>query len=398
MMHRPLRIIDILTHAAEFCGDQGLVSARVEGDIHRQSYTATLARVAQLAHASRELGIGTLAWNGHRHFELYYGVAGLGAVCHTINPRLSQEQLIYIIRHAGDRMLFLDLTFVSLVETLLPDLPEDLRLVLMTDRAHMPKTTLDVRCYEDLLVGQPTEYHWPDLPEETASGLCYTSGTTGQPKGALYSQRSTVLHAMQVPMCQTSSFRAGRRVFGVEFKIVDEAGQRLPHDGVATGELYVRGNTVISGYFENAGASDAAMDADGWFGTGDVASVGPDGQLIIRDRAKDLVKSGGEWISYIDLENAAFSHPAIHACAVIAVTHPIWDERLVLLAVAAGEARPALDEMRAHMAPHFADWQLPDDLVWVADLPLTATGKMSKLTLRGRFTDYGHLDLRGSEA
>jgi fatty-acyl-CoA synthase len=221
MMHRPLRIIDILTHAAEVTADQGIVSARVEGGIHRQTYPETLRRVAQLGHALGGLGvrtgdrIGTLAWNGYRHFELYYGVAGIGAVCHTINPRLSHEQLIYIIRHAGDRMLFLDLTFVPLVEALLPDLPRDLRFVIMTDRAHMPETTLEALCYEDLLAGQPTEYDWPDLPEETASELCYTSGTTGHPKGALYSQRSTVLHAMQVPLCQTSSFDAGRRVMPV---------------------------------------------------------------------------------------------------------------------------------------------------------------------------------------
>jgi fatty-acyl-CoA synthase len=543
MMHRPLRIIDILTHAAEVYADQGIVSARVEGDVHRQRYPETLRRVAQLAHALDAPGlrtgdrIGTLAWNGYRHLELYYGVSGVGAVCHTINPRLSHEQLVYIIGHAGDRVLFLDLTFVPLVEALLPELPGDLRFVIMTDRANMPETTLDALCYEDLLAGQPTAYDWPDLPEETASGLCYTSGTTGHPKGALYSHRSTVLHALQVPLCQTTSFRAGRRVmpvvplfhvnawglpytaplagmtlvmpgpnldgaslfrlmdaeqvysawgvptvwagllaeieaqgripqgfgdlvvggsaaprvmieayeahgvnvaqawgmtemspigshgvlppalddapeaeriaakccagrrvFGVEFKIVDDAGQRLPHDGEATGELYVRGNTVISGYFENAEASTAAMDEGGWFGTGDVASVGAGGQLIIRDRAKDLVKSGGEWISSIDLENAALSHPAIQACAVIAVAHPTWDERPVLLAVAAGAARPTLDDMRAHMAVHFAEWQLPDDLLWVDDLPLTATGKVSKLTLRERFRDYTHPDLRGAEA
>ena len=539
MMHRPLGIIDILSHATEVYPDQGIVSARMEGDIHRQTYPETLRRVARLAHALDGLGIttgdrvGTLAWNGYRHFELYYGISGRGAVCHTINPRLSHEQLVYIIRHAGDRVLFLDLTFVPLVEALLPELPGDLRLVILTDRAHMPETTLDALSYEDLLAGQPTGYDWPDLPEETASGLCYTSGTTGHPKGALYSHRSTVLHAMQVPLCQTSSFRAGsrvmpvvplfhvnawglpytapltgmtlvmpgpdldgaslfrlmdaervfsawgvptvwagllteieaqgripqgfgdlvvggsaaprvmieayegrgvnvaqawgmtemspigshgvlppalddapeatriaakccagRRVFGVEFKIVDDGGHRLPQDGAATGELYVRGNTVIDGYFENPEASEAAMDAEGWFGTGDVASVGPGGELIIRDRAKDLVKSGGEWISSIDLENAALSHHAIKACAVIAVAHPVWDERPLLLAVAADGTRPELDDLRAHMAPHFAEWQLPDDLLWVDALPLTATGKVSKLTLRDRFADYLHPDLR----
>ena len=543
MMHRDLRIIDILTHAAEAHGDQGIVSARVEGDIHRQSYGQTLARVARLAHALEGLRvgrgdrIGTLAWNGYRHFELYYAVAGMGAVCHTINPRLSREQLLYIIHHAGDRVLFLDLTFVPLVEALVPDLPQGLRFVLMTDRAHMPETTLDALCYEELLDGQPESHEWPEFPEETASGLCYTSGTTGNPKGALYSHRSTLLHAMQVPLCQTSSFRAGqrilpvvplfhvnawglpytapltgmtlvmpgphldgpslfrlmeservwsawgvptvwaglleeieaqnrvpegfgdlvvggsaapkvmieayeargvnvaqawgmtemspigthgmlpaalegapeperiaakccagRRLFGVEFKIVDDEGTRMPHDGQASGELYVRGNSVISGYFDNPQATAAVMDAEGWFGTGDVASVSPEGRLVIRDRAKDLVKSGGEWISSIDLENAALSHPAISACAVIAVPHPKWDERPVLVAVAAGQARPDLAEVQAHMAAHFAAWQLPDDLLWIEALPLTATGKVSKLTLRAQFADYVHPDLREAGA
>jgi fatty-acyl-CoA synthase len=543
MMHRPLRIIDILRHAAQAHGEEGVVSARVEGDLHRQSYAQTLARAGQLAHALAALGVGmgdrvaTLAWNGHRHVELYYAVSGMGAVCHTINPRLAREQLLYIIHHAGDRILFLDLTFVPLVEDLLAELPRGLRFVILTDRAHMPESALEALCYEDLLAAQPADYDWPDFPEETASGLCYTSGTTGHTKGALYSHRSTVLHALQVPICQTSSFRAGRRVlpvvplfhvnawglpyiapltgmtlvmpgphldgaslfrlmegeqvfsawgvptvwagllaeikaqgripggfgdlvvggsamprvmieafeargvnvaqawgmtemspigthgvlpprydqasaaeriaakycagrrlFGVEFKLVDDEGRRQPHDGCAVGELYVRGNTVISGYFENAEATRKAMDAEGWFGTGDVASVDPEGRLVIRDRAKDLVKSGGEWISSIDLENAALSHPGIAACAVVAMPHPKWDERPVLVAVAAGAARPTLEEVHAHMQEHFAHWQLPDDLVWVDALPLTATGKISKLTLRERMADYLLPELRGGAA
>jgi fatty-acyl-CoA synthase len=543
MMHRDLRIIDILRHAAEAYGDQGIVSARVEGDLHRQSYAETLTRTGQLAHALRDLGIGTgdrvatLAWNGYRHVELYYGVAGMGAVCHTINPRLAREQLLYIIEHAGDRLLCVDADLVPLVEDLRPDLPEDLRVVILTDRAHMPGTMPDALCYEELLAGQPEEFPWPDLPEDTASGLCYTSGTTGHPKGALYSHRSTVLHTMQTPLSQTRSFRAGARVlpvvpmfhvnawglpytaplmgmtlvmpgprldgpslfrligdedvysawgvptvwaalmeeiraqghvprsfgdlvvggsaaprvmieayeahgvnvsqawgmtemspigshgvlppgfadaseaeriaakcgagwrsFGVDFKIVGDDGQVLPHDGEAVGELYVRGNTVVSGYFQNEDATRKAIDEEGWFGTGDVASVDPEGRLVIRDRAKDLVKSGGEWISSIDLENAALSHPAIAACAVVAMPHPKWDERPVLVAVAAAEARPALEEIQAHMAPHFARWQLPDDLVWVEELPLTATGKISKLTLRQRMDGYVLPELRGGAA
>jgi fatty-acyl-CoA synthase len=191
---------------------------------------------------------------------------------------------------------------------------------------------------------------------------------------------------------------AGRRLFGLEFKIVDDESRPQPHDGAAVGELYVRGNTVISGYFENPEATRAAMDAEGWFGTGDVASVDPEGRLVIRDRAKDLVKSGGEWISSIDLENAALSHPAIAACAVVAMPHPKWDERPVLVAVAAGAARPTLEEVQAHMAPHFARWQLPDDLVWVEALPHTATGKISKLTLRQSMGDYVLPELRGGAA
>jgi fatty-acyl-CoA synthase len=543
MMHRDLRIIDILRHAAEAHPQEGIVSARVEGGLHRQSYPQTLARSAQLAHALTGLGIApgdrvaTLAWNGHRHFELYYATAGIGAVCHTINPRLAREQLLYIIAHAGDRLLFLDLTFVPLVADLLPDLPEGLRLAILTDRAHMPEAPFEALCYEDMLAGQPSGYDWPDLPETTASGLCYTSGTTGHPKGALYSHRSTVLHAMQVPLCQTSSFRAGarvlpvvpmfhvnawglpytaplagmtlvmpgpnldgpslfrlmegervysawgvptvwaglmeeiraqgraprgfgdlvvggsaaprvmieayeargvnvaqawgmtemspigshgvlppryegapdeeriaakccagRRLFGVEFRIVDDDGTPQPHDGKAVGELYVRGNTVISGYFGNDEATRAAIDAEGWFGTGDVASVDAEGRLVIRDRAKDLVKSGGEWISSIDIENAALSHPAVRACAVVAMPHPKWDERPVLVAVPAGDARPALEDLHDHMAEHFARWQLPDDLLWVDDLPLTATGKISKLTLRQRMADYILPELRGGAA
>ncbi len=539
MMHRPLRIIDILRHAAEAFPDQGLVSARDEGDIHRAAYPEILGRVAQLARALRDMGIGpgdrvaTLAWNGHRHFELYYATAGIGAVCHTLNPRLPAEQLAYIMQHAGDAALFIDPSLVALAEGLADGMPAGLRCVVMTDPARMPATALAAACYEELLAPHAADYDWPELPEESAAGLCYTSGTTGHPKGALYSQRSTVLHAMSVPLSQTRSFVAGRRVlpvvpmfhvnawglpytapltgmtlvmpgkaldgaslyalmeresvysgwgvptvwanlldeidrrgrppagfadlvvggaampramtdayedhgitvsqawgmtemspigtngvvppvlqgaprdaqmavktsagrrnFGLEFKIVDDDGTPLPHDGQATGELHVRGNTVIAAYFRNDAATRAAFDAEGWFGTGDVASIDATGRLVIRDRAKDLVKSGGEWISSIDLENAALAHPGIRACAVIAIPHPRWDERPILVAVAEAGARPSLEEVHARMAPHFARWQLPDDLVLVDELPLTATGKVSKLTLRDRFADYTLPDLR----
>lgn len=539
MMHKPLRISDILTYAAEVHPTGEIVSARTEGDIHRQTYPQTLARVSQLAHAlwARGIGMGdriaTLAWNGYRHFELYYAVSGIGAVCHTINPRLSAEQLIYIVNHAEDRMIFVDTTFVPILEAVKEHLPSDMTYVVMTDRAHMPENTLDALCYEELLDSQPTEMDWPEFPEDTAAGLCYTSGTTGNPKGALYTHRSTVLHALMIALVQGSVFeegvsvlpvvplfhvnawglpysapligltlvmpgpaldgpslfklmdqeevysawgvptvwlgllaeikaqgrlpkgfgdvvvggsaaprsmietfekhgvnvghawgmtemspigthgnmppdvqalpfdemidmksKQGRRAFGVDLKIVDDEGNNLPHDGQAVGELYVRGNTIVSGYFRNEEATAKAMDAEGWFGTGDIASITPNGILSIQDRSKDLIKSGGEWISSIDLENAAMSHPAIGSCAAIAMPHPKWDERPVLVAVAAGAERPGLEEMHAHMAEHFAKWQLPDDLVWVEDLPLTATGKVSKLTLRQKFADYTLPDLR----
>ncbi|MGJ8604472.1 MAG: long-chain fatty acid--CoA ligase [Marivita sp.] len=539
MMNRPLSVIDLLRYAAEIHSTGEIVSVRTEGDLHRQSYAETFQRTAQLAHGLAALGVAqgdrvaTLAWNGYRHFELYYAISGMGAVCHTINPRLSAEQMLFIIGHAEDRVLFVDLTFVPILEVLKDHLPAGLKLVVMTDAAHMPDTTLDVLCYEDLIAPHPTGFDWPDLPEETAAGLCYTSGTTGHPKGSLYSHRSTVLHALfiavtlprslhegarllpVVPMFHVNSwgmpyaapivgaslimpggkldgaslydlmehenvtaswgvptvwlglraeieargtppsrldqvviggsaaprsmieffekqdidvchawgmtemspvgttgqlsvdmqndpFEArmarkalqGRRMFGVDLKIVGEDGQRLPHDGAAVGELFVRGNAVISGYFNNDDATRAAVDAEGWFGTGDVASITPDGYLSIQDRSKDLIKSGGEWISSIDLENIAMSHPEVANCAVIAIAHPKWDERPVLVVQCKSGAQPGLQAFHDLMDPHFAKWQLPDDVLYVDALPLTATGKVSKLTLRRQFADYVLPDVR----
>ncbi|WP_420393679.1 long-chain fatty acid--CoA ligase [Acuticoccus sp.] len=533
MMHRPLRIADILTFAAECHPDGEIVSVRTEGDVHRTTYRETALRVAQLAHALQGLGVApgdrvaTLAWNGYRHFELYYAISGIGAVCHTINPRLSAEQMTYIVGHAGDTLLFVDTTFVPILEKLRGELPEALRIVVMTDRAHMPGTTLDgALCYEELLEGQDEAFDWPEFDENTAAALCYTSGTTGEPKGALYSHRSMVLHSLIVPISMPTVFvpgrrilpvvplfhvnawglpytapltgasmvfpgakldgasvfdlmdrekvysawgvptvwlgllgeiekrgrlpegfghivvggsaaprpmiekfeargvdvchawgmtemspigttgqqspamaewpkdrlidwksRQGRRVFSVDFKIVDEDGRPVPHDGKTVGELYVRGNTVIGGYFENASATAAAMDADGWFGTGDVAHITPDGILTITDRAKDLIKSGGEWISSLDLENVVMAHPKVANCAVIAVPHEKWDERPLLVVAPVGEG-PTKAEVDELLLKHFARWQLPDDLVLVEELPLTATGKVSKLTLRRQFAQY----------
>ncbi|WP_425099797.1 long-chain-fatty-acid--CoA ligase [Tropicibacter sp. S64] len=534
MMNMPLSIIEILRYGADSHPGGEIVSVRCEGDLHRETYAKAFRRTAQLAHGLAGLGVkpgdrvATLAWNGYRHFELYYAISGMGAVCHTINPRLSAEQMLYIIGHAEDKVLFADLTFVPILEALAEHLPNSLRLVVMTDRAHMPDSKLDLACYEELLDGQPQSYDWPMLPEETAAGLCYTSGTTGHPKGALYTHRSTVLHALfitvsvprslhegsrilpVVPMFHVNSWglpyaapiagaslimpggkldgasvhdlmeseqvtaswgvptvwlglraeiekrgtmpsaldqlviggsaaprsmieffetrgvdvchawgmtemspvgthgqlskpmqsephdrqmtlkaKQGRRVFGVDLKIVGEQGETLPNDGKATGELYVRGNTIISGYFNNAEASAAAFDKDGWFGTGDVASIDPDGFLTIQDRAKDLIKSGGEWISSIDLENIAMAHPKVASCAVIAIPHPKWDERPLLVVVPrdAGDP-PELGEIHEMMLEHVAKWQLPDAMECVEALPLTATGKVSKLTLRQQFDGY----------
>lgn len=541
MMHRPLLVSTILEHAMEAHKKGGITSVRTEGDIHSYTYPEAGARIAQLAHALEGMGVklgdrvATLAWNGYRHFELYYAISGIGAVCHTINPRLSAEQLIYIVNHAEDRVLFVDTTFVPIIAAVKDHLPEDMTFVIMTDRAHMPDTPFPALCYEELLEGQPETITWPEFDENTACGLCYTSGTTGHPKGALYSHRSTVLHAFTIAISQRHSFgegksilpvvplfhvnawglpyaapligaslvmpgpamdgpslfklmdqqkvysawgvptiwmglqaemraqgrkpenfgdvviggsaapksmieefekqditvghawgmtemspvgthgclpqwmeelpfdeqiaakaKQGRRVYGVDLKIVDEDGKSLPHDGEAIGELFVRGNAVVSGYFRNEEATAKALDSEGWFGTGDVASIDTEGFLVIQDRAKDLIKSGGEWISSIDLENAALSLPGIANCAAIGVPHPRWDERPVLVAVAASDEKPSLDEIRDHISPHFAKWQLPDDVIWVEALPMTATGKVSKLNLRKQLADYQHPELRES--
>ncbi len=536
MMDRPLSIPSIIDYAGELYPDVEVVSATVEGGIHRYGYAEARRRIAQLAHGLRALGVGpgdrvaTLAWNGYRHLELYYAIAGVGAVCHTINPRLFESQLEYVVNHAKDRLLFFDTTFAPLVQKMQGKWHEGLRYVAMTDAAHMPRDPglPDLLCYESLLAGQPEDFTWVEVDERAAAGLCYTSGTTGDPKGALYSHRSSVLHALCCVATGISSHRAGnsilpvvplfhvnawglphsaplagvglvfpgakldgaslfalmeeeavtsawgvptvwlglleeikkqgrlpkgldmvliggsaaprwmietferdyavevvhgwgmtemspvgttsmlspamlaesqdkrisykatqgRRVFTVEMKIVDEEGKRLPHDGVAKGELFVRGPFIASGYFEDEGATRAALDAEGWFGTGDVARITPEGFLQVVDRTKDLVKSGGEWISSIDLENIAMGHPAIVNCAVIAVPHPKWDERPLLCVVKAVDCDPTKEEILVYVAERVAKWQVPDDVVFLDGLPLTATGKISKRTLRQQLEGY----------
>ena len=536
MMDRPLLVSSLIDFAAEIHGGVGLTTSTVEGGIQRTSIRESRRRIARLANVLLKLGVApgdrvaTLAWNTARHFELYYAISGIGAVCHTINPRLFPEQMSYIVNHAEDKILFFDTTFLPLVEKLKDTCKPVGSYVAMTDKAHMPQaSSLDgLLCYEDLLALGEETIVWPEFDENTASSLCYTSGTTGEPKGALFSHRSTVLHTLFVLACLPGPFgpekpllpvvplfhvnawglpyaamlsgtplvmpgpkldgvslfdlldaekvysawgvptvwmgllaemqkrgrkpqnfsevivggsaappamietfeqtwgvnvvhawgmtemspvgtfgnlgpemkalpfaerlkiksRQGPRLYGVDFKIVDDDGRPQPHDGDQQGELFVRGPTVISAYFNNEKASVAAIDKNGWFGTGDVARITADGWLTLVDRTKDLVKSGGEWISSIDVENEAISCPGVANAAVIAVPHPKWSERPLLVVVKAPGADPAKADILAHLASRLAKWQVPDDVVFTDSLPMTATGKISKKDLRARFADF----------
>lgn len=536
MMDRPLLVSSAIDYAAEVYPEVEIVSQTVEGGLHRYGYRAARERIGRLANALRGLGVrpgdrvATLAWNGYRHLELYYAIAGIGAVCHTINPRLFDEQITFIANHAEDTALFFDLTFLPLVERLKPSLTSIDTYVAMTDREHMPAGGQigGLLCYEGLLAEVESGIEWPDLDENAACALCYTSGTTGEPKGVLYSNRSMVLHSLYVIAAHPHTFarnrkilpvvplfhanawglpyitpitgcplilpgarldgpslfdlmegegvdsgwgvptvwlglldeikkrgrkpaslaqilsggsampqamidvftrdydievmhgwgmtemspvgtltilrpeerarppleraaltaRQGRRVYGVDLKVVDEKGNRAPADGETSGELFVRGSTVVSGYFNNEEATARQIDAEGWFATGDVAKITPDGWLMIVDRTKDLVKSGGEWISSIDVENAALTCKGIANCAVIGVPHRKWGERPLLVAVKAPGAEPTKSEILDALASRVAKWQLPDDVVFVDQLPLTATGKISKKDLRAHFADF----------
>jgi 3-(methylthio)propionyl---CoA ligase len=537
MMDRPLLVSSVIDYAAEVFPNVEIVSQTVEGGLHRYGYAQARQRIGRLANALLRLGVkpgdrvATLAWNGYRHFELYFAISGIGAVCHTINPRLFPEQITYIANHAGDSTLFFDLTFQPLVEKLAPGCKTIKTFVAMTDQAHMPRTAqmVDLKCYEDLLAQAATDFSWPEFDEHAACALCYTSGTTGEPKGVLYSNRSMLLHTFflistrpdlfahnrtilpvvplfhanawslpyvtpltgcplilpgarldgptlfdlmeaegveagwgvptvwlglleefkkrgrkpknlvqilsggsAVPQAMIDTFtrdwgievthgwgmtemspvgtltvfrpeerakspleraalsaRQGRRMFGVDLKVIDETGQRAPADGQTSGELFVRGAAVVSGYFNNPEASAKQIDGEGWFGTGDVAKLTPDGWLLIVDRTKDLVKSGGEWISSIDVENAALAAVnGIANCAVIGVPHPKWNERPLLVVVKAPGAEPSKAEILDALGAKVAKWQMPDDVVFVEALPMTATGKISKKDLRAKFADY----------
>ncbi len=538
MMDTPLLISDVLEYAGEVHGSRRVVSRTVEGPIHSYTYAEAARRVARLAHALVDLGVkegdrvATLAWNGYRHFELYYGISGIGAVCHTINPRLFPEQIVYIANHAEDRFLFVDLDLLPIVEALAGRLPTLEGVVVMTDAGHMPADSKApvLLCYEDLLSDREETFPWPSFDEHAAAGLCYTSGTTGNPKGALYSHRSTLIHSLillaagearltqhdsvlpVVPLFHVNAWglpyaapiaganlifpgpkldggslfdlmeeaevtatwgvptvwlglldemdrrgrkprdldlvvvggaaaprpmierferdfaiqvvhgwgmtetspvgtfgsippeadglplaervelkaRQGRFLFGVGHRIVDDLGRPLPHDGEAFGELLVRGNTIASAYYDDPEATRDAFDDEGWFRTGDVATISPNGVLNIVDRAKDVIKSGGEWISSIDLENAAIGHPGIAEAAVIATPHPKWGERPVLIAVRREGSDVTAEDVEAYLETKVAKWWLPDAIVFAESLPHTATGKLQKTELRKK---YGDLDV-----
>ena len=533
MMQQPLLVSTLLTHAERHHGEQAIVSRRVEGDVHRTTYRELAQRARRMANALAARGIkhgdriATLAWNGYRHMELYYAVSGSGSVLHTMNPRLHPDQVVWIADHAEDQILFFDLTFLPLIEAIAPRVATIKAFVAMTDRAHMPATTKidNLLCYEELIEAQSPHFDWPTFDENTASSLCYTSGTTGNPKGALYSHRSTVLHTYAaalpdslncsardvilpvVPMfhvnawglpyvscmvgakmvfpgprldgkslydlfesegvtmsagvptvwqgllahveanglkfstmrrtviggsaCPPAMMRAfqqrydvevlhawgmtemspvgtvctlkpkhqqlgaeqrmavqakqGRAVFGVDMKIVGEDGTELPHDGKASGELMVRGPWIIASYFKGEGGSPLK---DGWFPTGDVSTIDADGYMQITDRSKDVIKSGGEWIGSIDLENIAMAHPAVAMAACIAARHPKWDERPLLIVTKKPGSDVTRDELIHFYDGKIAKWWTPDDVVFVDNIPLGATGKMQKNKLRAMFQDY----------
>ncbi len=533
MMSQPLLISSIIEFVARHYGSNEIVSRRCEGDLHRYTYRDCHQRARRLANALHGLGVrlgdrvATLAWNGYRHMEAYYAVSGSGAVLHTINPRLFPEQIAYIVTHAEDQVLLFDLTFLPAIEQMAAQCQTVKHYVLMCDRDRMPQDSKipDLLCYEDLIDSHSDEYEWPLFDENSAATLCYTSGTTGNPKGALYSHRSTVLHAYAsampnalnvssadtvlpvVPMFHVnawglpysvplsgakmvfpgpaldgkslyelfegekvtfsagvptiwlglvnyalqnklkfSTFRRtviggaacppalmdtlidefgvevvhawgmtemsplgtagglqvkhlalpkeaqrkilqkqGHAIYGVDMKIVDDDGKELPWDGVSYGHLMVKGPWIIARYFKDEGGD---VLQDGWFPTGDVATIDADGYMQITDRSKDVIKSGGEWIGTIDLENLAMGHPAVLQAACIGVAHPKWDERPLLLVVKRQGMELSREAMLQFFEGKIAKWWTPDDVLFIDALPMGATGKIQKNKLREQFKGH----------
>jgi fatty-acyl-CoA synthase len=529
MMDRPLTLPSILEYAAQYHPHREVVDRMVEGPIHRYGYADALKRTKRMANALIALGVkpgdrvATLAWSTHRHFELYFAVTGIGAILHTINPRLHDDQIVWVANHAEDAFLFFDITFAGQVAQLKEGMPKVKAYVAMTDREHLPADApTSALVYEELIAANSAEFDWPDLDERQASGLCYTSGTTGNPKGVLYGHRSTVLHALALALPDAFDFSArdvvmpcaqmyhanawctpyaaplvgaklvlpgrlldgpsvaeliaaegvtfllgvptiwvgvadfleqqgrkldsvrniaiggsapttaliariedrlggqvrqiwgmtetsplgvintalavhagegpdaaaqrklkqGRGLWGVDLRIVGEDGAELARDGKSSGALQVRGPWVSSAYFKNDGA--AAFTDDGWFDTGDIATIDEAGYLRLTDRAKDVIKSGGEWISTLDLEDAVCSHPAVAMAAAIGVPHPKWDERPLLLVVLRPGQTADPAALKSHVAARVAKWWTPDEVRIVDALPLGPTGKVLKRELRDR--------------
>jgi 3-(methylthio)propionyl---CoA ligase len=529
MMDRPLLISSIMEHAAAQFGETAIVSRETHGPVFRYTYAECAARAKKLANALAFLelpagcAVGTLAWNNHRHVEIYYGVSGSGRIIHTCNPRLHPDQLAYIINHAEDQVLFFDATFAALIIGLAERCPNIKAWICMSDLQNMPALAgvADVYCYEQLIAPQSEAFTWPEFDERLSAALCYTSGTTGNPKGALYSHRSIVLNSMMictsgllglspretvlpvVPMFHINGWcipygclvggaklvlpgprldgaslyelmesekvtlsagvptvwlqllqfveqhqlkfsslnrvvsggsavpsaliakfdehygvelrqgwgmtetvavatigfldaeqlqwppnqrhalaaRGGKSVFGVDIKVVDEDGETLPRDGKSQGELMVRGQWIVSGYYKSA----VSPLVHGWFPTGDIATIDSHGVMQIRDRVKDLIKTGGEWISSIDLENTAIGHPAVFAAAVIGVKHPKWQERPLLFVVRKPGHSLESQDILAFLAERVARWWVPDEVIFLDALPVGGTGKVQKAALREKY-------------
>lgn len=532
MMTTPLLITSLIQFAARYHADTPVISRSVEGALRRSSYGEIERRAQRLANVLISHGVtagdrvATLAWNTDRHVELYYAVSGVGAVCHTVNLRLADEELIFILNHAEDRMLFFDIDLAETVARIQPHLKTVEHFVALTDDSHQPASApTGTQSYESMLTAATADYDWPEFDENSAASMCYTSGTTGHPKGVLYSHRATVLHAMAscfastldlriedvvlpvVPMFHVNAWgipystpiagatlvmpgpkldglslftlmdeehvtvglgvptvwmgllehmdkmgrkpvalnrviiggaavsesiinrfeqdhgvtvhhawgmtetspigvvntlkpkhqdvprheqmpiklKQGRVIYGVDLRTVDDDGNDLPRDGKTSGRLLIKGPWIVSEYYK---AGESALTADGWFDTGDIATLDEDGYMLITDRAKDIIKSGGEWISSVGLENAAMGHLAIKQAAVIGVPHPKWQERPLLICVPAGAERPDLGSIRTYLADKVPKLWLPDALEWVESLPLGGTGKVLKTDLRQDFADY----------